>query len=650
MSVFLLQPRVLEARPTTARSRARPAIPLIAALSLLGVVPASIPGCAAGDPTLRDDTPPPRIIAADAPSPVLEGTLLRIVGEGLHRVGTDPVLEIRASIPDGAGATYVVPAAQIGHEGEYFFEVPRELIVELGAGTLDVDLILAGPIGRTERFLQTWEIATDLPLTIDAVPSGTVHRDEIAVIRGSGFASASEGASRAHFSGSFTLIDGSTDWMEVDMPIALLEPSDRSRAAVVLTTDLGGLWPGTFDGWISITSELDGGSVRTSEGVYTTLEFGPPEIFDVGPETVSLGERLSLRGNGLLGGEGRPSETTLLLLEGTFTPTDGTPTEIGPMELVAEVASSTEVRLGILTEVRGGSIVSRLFGAARGRFEGSVVPIVITASDRFEGSEMPFSFELVGVEQVVHIRFLPGFHDSLHRFGLASARREIEEGIVERIESIYAGYSLDVRLEEPVDFDPSAYSILEIGGPDPNGFGLIGHDNSTSKDIGNLRLSDHLAGENVMTGIDGDPSFGGVFIESILWWSSHPELPVARPGSSAVPDPLFDRLFDPVRGSPATLAEARGEGEPARVEQVRAAIHALSSIVGETAAHEIGHSIGMAQPFGSATAFHNDSDAPGCLMDRGGHRPLAERAAQPGAAETRFCYDEPEYLGQILGL
>jgi hypothetical protein len=254
------------------------------------------------------------------------------------------------------------------------------------------------------------------------------------------------------------------------------------------------------------------------------------------------------------------------------------------------------------------------------------------------------------VRQVVHLRFLPGFYDSLERFGLGSAAGgPIEEAIVQRIESIFEGVNLDVRLEEPDDFDPTAFAIVEIGGPDPNGNGLFGYDNSPGKDIGNVRLFDRIGGANAETQADGYPGYGGVFVESMLWWSTHPDLPFERPLSSPEPDPLFDELFDPVRNERATLAEVQGAGDAARVADVRRALDALASIIGETASHEIGHSLGMAQPYGSSTAFHNDFDGDGCLMDRGGERPLGERSQQPGFARSTFCYDEPGYLLEILG-
>src|SRR3990172_5600332 len=88
------------------------------------------------------------------------------------------------------------------------------------------------------------------------------------------------------------------------------------------------------------------------------------------------------------------------------------------------------------------------------------------------------------------VAFLPGYYDSLSLFGLSSAVQQVEDGIVQRIQDIYAGYNLEVRLEEPTEFGPTSYATLEIGGPDPNGTGLFGNDNSPGKDVGNLRLFD----------------------------------------------------------------------------------------------------------------------------------------------------------------
>jgi len=92
----------------------------------------------------------------------------------------------------------------------------------------------------------------------------------------------------------------------------------------------------------------------------------------------------------------------------------------------------------------------------------------------------------------------------------------------------------------------------------------------------------------------------------------------------------------------------RGEGDPGRAAQVRRALHAFADLVGETVAHELGHSLGLADPYGSATSFHNRLDGEGCLMDSGSARPLAERIREPGSTPTHFCGDAPDYLTLIL--
>ncbi len=91
----------------------------------------------------------------------------------------------------------------------------------------------------------------------------------------------------------------------------------------------------------------------------------------------------------------------------------------------------------------------------------------------------------------------------------------------------------------------------------------------------------------------------------------------------------------------------RGEGP--RAAEVDRAVRALAALVGETSAHELGHSMGLADPFGPRTVFHNRGDEPGCLMDAGGARPFGERADQPSYVDTHLCGQNADYLDGILG-
>src|SRR5690606_6062601 len=121
--------------------------------------------------------------------------------------------------------------------------------------------------------------------------------------------------------------------------------------------------------------------------------------------------------------------------------------------------------------------------------------------------------------------------------------------------------NVEIVTEPPEDF--KLYTTIEIAGPDPNGLGLLGYDNSHGKDRNNERLFDKVGGVNAKTQEDGFPGFGGVFIESLFSFSTHP--PPGTPQSEEIAVPLFDEIFDevrPDRGSPVISADFAGEGIP----------------------------------------------------------------------------------------
>jgi hypothetical protein len=68
--------------------------------------------------------------------------------------------------------------------------------------------------------------------------------------------------------------------------------------------------------------------------------------------------------------------------------------------------------------------------------------------------------------------------------------------------------------------------------------------------------------------------------------------------------------------------------------------------VGSTVSHELGHSLGLADPKG--TRFHNLGDGPNRLMDKGGSRPFEERAELMGQGPSMYCQEAYEYLREIL--
>ncbi len=589
----------------------------------------------------------PIILTVLAPTPVLEGSILEVRGLGLEVLGSAPEL---AFTQNGA-ARGTLSAVPDDGEQRLLFTMSSELVAALGVGEHEVEVTARGNGIESEPFSTHLTIADSLAVELTQVPTGEVFRNDVAVVIGAGFLVGSEGSVDAHFVGTFLRDDNAAQSaIDVALPIAPLERNDRTRGVVVLSTDLGGLWPGTFTGTIKLVSVLRSGARSESAMIATSLHFGRPALFDVQPRDASLGRILDVRGGGFLGGADRPTETTLILLAGSFTPAASTVAEpVGPIELVPRFVSGSEVELVIEPEVRGETLVSALFGHARGTFMGTATPITIAGVDEVRGDPTPFAFTIGPILQVVHVRFLPGFYDSLRHFGLAAAAPEITQQVIERIDGIYNTWNIDLRLEEPDDFAPTAYSLVEIGGADPNGVGLFGYDNTPGKDVGNLRLFDSIGGTNAQTQMDGYPGYGGVFVESMLYWSSHPDLPGTRPTGAPDADPLFDQVFDAVRSAPATRAEITGEGDPARVMAVSRAVRALGSIIGETTAHELGHSFGMAQPYGPPTVYHNDFDGEGCLMDAGGDRPLGERMQESGFSPTMLCYEQPDYMSEILG-
>ncbi|HET6611883.1 MAG TPA: hypothetical protein VFG83_07850, partial [Kofleriaceae bacterium] len=91
-----------------------------------------------------------------------------------------------------------------------------------------------------------------------------------------------------------------------------------------------------------------------------------------------------------------------------------------------------------------------------------------------------------------------------------------------------------------------------------------------------------------------------------------------------------------------------GDGCPAgdRPAQLGCAIWVLGSLIGTTASHELGHSLGLANPYGDT--FHNAGDGKNRLMDAGNARPFAERAELFGEGPGRFCDTAYAYLRDIL--
>jgi hypothetical protein len=271
------------------------------------------------------------------------------------------------------------------------------------------------------------------------------------------------------------------------------------------------------------------------------------------------------------------------------------------------------------------------------------------------GATTNATLEVAPVKQVIYIRFLPSYVDSLRLYGLANADALVRKRIFAVAARDYAGINVEFRDAPPTDF--ALFSQVDVEGPDPNALGLLGYDNTPGKDVGNQRLFDRIGGVNAQTQSDGYPGYGGIFAENFLGFSAHPAPRVQR---LEVDPSHFDAIFDPLRpdtGNPVSTAELRAGvaaltdgqrclGKRDRASEVACGVFVLGNLVGTTLTHEIGHSLGLADPTGEA--FHDPGDAPDRLMDAGGDRPLEERAELMGLGPAVFCSDEYIYLRTVL--
>jgi hypothetical protein len=461
-----------------------------------------------------------------------------------------------------------------------------------------------------------------------------------------------EGTSFARVEGCFMADSGSScePLSPTDVQLIPYSPFDRSRASFAFLPQIAGIEPGQFFGTVTLMNQHGSGTTRNSSLAEVSYDLSKAAIFSVGPGEVSLGQYLNVNGGGFVDTEAGSS--TLLELRGQYEPEGGRPLDLDII-LVPEFVAGRQLRYTVNEDDTLGQRFDLRY--ARGRFSGELVASVSYGGATVSADPLPFSVDLAPVRQVVYLKFTTQYLDALRAFGLRAMDSAIRNRVLDVVQRDFRTVNVDIRLEEPTDF--SLYSIVEIGGPDPNGLGLLGYDNTPGKDTGNERLHDHIGGVNATTQQDGFPGYGGVFIESLFVFSEHPGnfAPEASIG-----DPLFDDIFDDFRpdrgGSPVRAADlsggatlpSSGAGCPAsdRKEQIGCAAWTLANLIGSTISHEIGHSVGLANPDGGG--FHHLSDAPNRLMDSGSSRSFAERAELNGEGPGQFCTDAYEYLRIIL--
>jgi hypothetical protein len=428
---------------------------------------------------------------------------------------------------------------------------------------------------------------------------------------------------------------------------------ERTRAIFPYATSISGIGPGTWKGTLTVINAHTGGASEKSTSRMVTFDIQRPAILSASTTAASLGQYVVINGGGFVGN--MADEITLLQLRGSFTPDGGGAVRPIDVTLVPEFVSGPQLRyvLDDVDDPLGQVIDLRL---ESGRFAGTVKPVVQKGPFIVEGVPVPVALDILPVKQVVWVSFLASYVSSLRKFGLRAADPLVRARVLQLSRRDYEGVNLELRDTQPTDF--ALYARVDIAGPDPNGLGLLGYDNSPGKDTENKRLYDRIGGVNATTQQDGYPGFGGVFTESFFGFSKHPNgLAQKLPQESEA----FDAIFDPFRadrgGRELTATELAELGPPNLTEgsacpasdrrmQIACAIFVLGNLIGTTMTHEVGHSLGLANPYGEG--FHDPGDQENRLMDAGGDRPFDERAELNGLGPAVFCDEEFDYLRKIL--
>lgn len=567
--------------------------------------------------------------------------------------GRDINLAWPATFVDFGTMTVAVDAQKITEIGENT-DFSGEAIVEIVA-TSDDNTYESKPLAVDLSFR---DVLVPNPTGVES--GGIIFVNDKLQVDGDGFLlGGDEGTTVAKLTGCFTLDTGGgcTPIAALEIPMTPKDPLERSAATFPFSPKVAGIKPGTFTGKVEIINKQMTAAPNAAPAVNVTYDMVTSQVFSVcvgnpcAPTIeASLGQYVFIQGGGFIGGE--PGMLTELELTGTFNKTGMNPAP-AQMTLIPEFVEGVLVRYVLNTDDELGQSLD--LRADTGQFTGTLTPIISYGADRVRGASKNVSIYIAPVKQIVYLDFRPSYVEGLRDFGLRAVDNRLRTRIIELCKELYAGINIEFRLEAPTDF--ALFEHVEITGVDPNNMGLFGYDNSPGKDNGNLRLYDRLGGVNATTQSDGYPGYGGVFLRSLMGFSKHPgSFTKSVPGA----DPVFDKIFDPFRadldGEPIRSADLGGDirvltsgsGCPGsdRKGQIECAIFVLGNLVGGTLAHEIGHSLGLANPF--SEGFHNAGDAQNRIMDSGGDRPFLERALLEGQGPAVFCDDEYAYMKMIL--
>jgi hypothetical protein len=571
-------------------------------------------------------------------SPVRAGTLLPggrfyIHGSGLLARATYTVTLLLPEESPSMSATLI-------DSGSLEVMIPVDYGLSLSPGALMGALVVHASLDQAygeETISFSAQLTHLLSPQIDTINAWTAPGTP-SVINAAQLLLPGEGQSSIFINGQLTNADGRVTQVSSQ---ALLEGvnSMRDQGYWVATPIDWGIEPGIFTGQVKIINQAQAGVAESPWFTDVTFTYRRPQVTSVqvgqsefASSSATIlgahrGEWMQFKGWGFIGAS--LGGITTLRFQGSFTPhnTLASPQSWSDLPLNAEWRSGEHLQ-AYLDVTYDDQCESEDLGGRPGSLSGEITPIIDFGGLLIEGERTPIELEILGNRQVIYISFLPAFTDSLRLFGLRNVSAQVIDEIIGIVSRDYEGINVDLRLTPPEDY--ALYSVIEIGGPDPNAQSLFGLDNTAGLDLCNQRLDDVLGGKNA----DSGGTFGGVFVESFLNLSP-------RRGDNPLADPLFDEIFDPVIATPATVNEV---GDRALI--VDRAIRALGHLVGNTLTHELGHSMGL-PVFAGCGQYHN---APGELqiMDCGQDRPFIERVGLDPRGVARWTPENEQYLKKIL--
>lgn len=643
-------------------------------------------GCASTAPTQTVVEPPlPVNLKLLTPTDILPKTTIHVTAEGFDPSAVYSLI-LLGKLTDNGGQKTISFSQELNviSKGKAELLISDDLFAEIGVGNFQgVGYILAenaaGQIQGSNlpvslRFVKSLEPSISEP------PNGSIFFNSNVEIKGDGFLLGdTEGTTWVELSGCCD-IDGQPILSLV--PLQPAEEGNRQKGFFIFSPKIAGLKQGAMKLTIKpINKHADKEISYGTVSPLFSLELKPSMILGFKQPIVSLQQYLDIRGKGFIGGE--DEGYTLIKFEGTFTPkatnqaitiksqttssdSNGFIPEFINGEWLRHVIAEGEgLDLIVSSGNKYGLELKCAVGQLDGRNQGGVLNGKWTVVLHYQEHTLVFppqtlSLKIGGVKQVVWVRFIEdeqGWSHALSLFGLEAANDLIKKRVFEVLRRIYLGLNIEFRDTEPQDF--KLFAQLQIRGNDPNNQDALGMDNTYGKDQYNQRLDDIVGGYNDFSKQSRSPGYGGVFVIGFLkWFSEHPP----DGGASVVPNPLFDEIFDAFRpdtGIPLAPEEVTQIPElnsttdcPTNknwIMQAACAIRVLGNMVGATAGHEFGHSLGLAHPDDPSIATcHNFGEAPNRLMDAGAGRPFEERAELMGEGPSVFCSENFDYLQYIL--